>query len=174
MRKFTCLLVCNSVLCVPQGVFVYARWLFFEYKPVHYCQFSSALLQQRGTRIIESVYRYAGTLFPEMWICEPPSRDSDEEYEDSVDSNTRVVTVFVHNSSAEELSSMGEEQALKELVNLLDNVFGGTLASDSFVKGSMVDWSREPYIQGGYASLLPCVVLLCMCVYHHAGMVNKA
>lgn len=49
---------------------------------------------------------------------------------------------------------MGEDAVVQELVKLLDNVFGGTLGSDAFVRGSMIDWSQEQYIEGGYGSPL--------------------
>ena len=97
----------------------------------------------------------AGTIFPEMWISGPPTPKGEESLPVNLFQSIRVITAFVHTSSADTLSAMGEEAALKELLKLLDTVFGGSLASNAFVKGCMVDWSQEPYIEGGCAANRP-------------------
>ena len=94
----------------------------------------------------------AGTDFPEMWISRPPTPKGEASLPVNLFQSIRVITAFVHTSSANKLSAIGEEAALQELLQLLDTVFGGTLASDAFVKGGMVDWSQEPYIEGGCAA----------------------
>lgn len=86
-----------------------------------------------------------------MWISGPPTSKDEADLPVNIFQSIRVLTAFVHTSSADTLSAMGEEAVLLELLQVLDTVFGGTLASDAFVKGCMVDWSHEPYIEGGYA-----------------------
>jgi hypothetical protein len=94
---------------------------------------------------------------------------ADEDEQGSAYYNTRVVTAFVHNSSAEALSAMGEPAAVQELVKLLDAVFGDSLASSSFVRGRMIDWSQEPFIEGGcvLAAVISAGALEDFCLTEH-------
>lgn len=110
---------------------------------------------------------YSGTNFPEMWVSANPT-----EFENNTEhSKTKVITAFVHNRHADVLSGLGEDLAVQEFLGLLDRIFrrkdkktnatDGTssdvgLATESFVKGGMVDWSQEPYIEGGCGFLTYC------------------
>jgi monoamine oxidase len=88
-----------------------------------------------------------------LWVSAAPPEFETGEY-----GNFKVVTAFVHNQHANSLSALGEEEAVNELLALLDRVFkrkGSNVASQvglatkHFVKGGMMDWSQEPYIHGG-------------------------
>jgi monoamine oxidase len=93
-----------------------------------------------------------GTNFPQMWVSEAPSQFKSGQY-----GNYKVITAFVHNQNANVLSALGQEEAVRKMVALLDRIFRRPrsnagqegLASEHFVKGGMMDWSQEPYIEAG-------------------------
>jgi monoamine oxidase len=99
----------------------------------------------------------AGTNFPEMWVSANPGQFSKGK-KTQQQANWRVITAFVNNRHADVLSRMGKDATLKEMLAVLDRVFKRPrkanqtqvgLATQHFVKGDMMDWSREPYIEGG-------------------------
>lgn len=68
------------------------------------------------------------------------------------------MTAFVHNRRAEVLSTLGEAGAIEEFLSLLDRAFPRSqsgnsshlsLARETFIRGGLMDWSKEPYIEAG-------------------------
>lgn len=105
--------------------------------------------------------------FPEIWAprCDGGAENGASVAE--VHSSTapvHVLTAFVCASKADALSRVGPEAAVQKLLAQLDLVFrqhqsGHSTVEESvgpataaFVRGGMVDWSKEPFIEGGYSS----------------------
>lgn len=105
-------------------------------------------------------FKHAGSNFPQIWVSGDPTQFKSSQQQSKY-SGYKVLTAFVHNQHADVLSALGETEAVTEFLGLLDKVFPprntrgtaqGRLATESFVKGGMMDWSQEPYIQAGCGS----------------------
>jgi monoamine oxidase len=65
--------------------------------------------------------------------------------------NQLILTAFVMGEAADLLSGMTESTAISTVLDDLDQIFGGTVASDRYVDGRVMDWSKMPYIRGAYS-----------------------
>ena len=63
---------------------------------------------------------------------------------------TFVLTAVAMGSRAETIISRGAN-AVSSLVTELDNIYGRGVASGVLKNGSVMDWSKEPYIRGAYS-----------------------
>lgn len=103
--------------------------------------------------------------FPEIWAppCDGGAENGCAVAEVS-SAAVHVLTAFVCASKADALSKVGPEAAVQKLLLQLDLVFGQQQsghvseqnnigpATAAFAGGGMVDWSKEPFIEGGYSS----------------------
>lgn len=95
---------------------------------------------------------FTDRLFPEVWMTTYPV-----ERTEAVDSADHFcVTAFVCGDRAERLQALSAREAVQQLVQQMDEAFGGAKGgkpgTDSFVRGFVKDWSKEPYIEGAYTS----------------------
>lgn len=65
-----------------------------------------------------------------------------------------VFSLLVGGSDARRLSAMGEEDAIREVVQALGAVLGQDLAG-RIRQGRVVDWGRDPWCRGGYSFVPP-------------------
>ena len=93
-------------------------------------------------------------LFPEFSMC----RYEPEKSSLGAGSSQQLhcVTGFVCGERAAHLSQHKDADKVRLLVQQLDEVLGSATcakpASDSFVRGAAIDWSKVQYIEGGYSS----------------------
>jgi monoamine oxidase len=92
-------------------------------------------------------------LYPEFSMCRYTPEDSNKV---SGSEGLHCVTGFVCGERAAQLSKHSTDAKVQLLVRQLDEVLGTQHdrhpASASFVRGSAVDWSKVPFIEGGYSS----------------------
>lgn len=82
---------------------------------------------------------YASGYVPEFW--DPSAGKA---------GNTAVLTAFVMGEKAEALSAQGNA-AINTVLSELDNIYGNNLASTHFNDAIIMDWYKEPFIQGAYS-----------------------
>lgn len=80
-----------------------------------------------------------GELVPEYWATSVGRSDK-----------SHLITAFVNGVNAEYLSHEGEK-AIEYILNELDKIFGGNLASQHYEKAYIMDWFKEPFIKGAYS-----------------------
>lgn len=102
-------------------------------------------------------------LFPEFWMCSytpaaedaaladtpPPDREAIRR---GAAADEHCVTAFVCGDRARALATRSADGMVQLLVKQVDEVLGHGAASASFVRGAAIDWSKEPFIEGGYSS----------------------
>lgn len=63
---------------------------------------------------------------------------------------TPILTAFVMGIKAEYLSAQGNT-AIQIVLSELDAYYGNSVATNSFVDGTIMDWGKEPFIKGAYS-----------------------
>lgn len=72
------------------------------------------------------------------------------EFYTSAKDDTPILTAYILGDSARKLSQMGDN-AIAFALQELDNMMGQQTASQLFEDAIIVDWWKEPYIQGAYS-----------------------
>eukprot|EP00514_Thraustochytrium_sp_LLF1b_P010709 CAMPEP_0184555034 /NCGR_PEP_ID=MMETSP0199_2-20130426/36589_1 /TAXON_ID=1112570 /ORGANISM="Thraustochytrium sp., Strain LLF1b" /LENGTH=496 /DNA_ID=CAMNT_0026951269 /DNA_START=87 /DNA_END=1577 /DNA_ORIENTATION=+ len=98
----------------------------------------------------------ADCVIPEFWVKDVGAfvdAQCNLVNEANLPSSTHHVLVgYLMAGSAASVSHYSQEQLIQLFVRQLDDVFGDNVASASFTGGFVFDWSKVPYIRGGYSS----------------------
>lgn len=84
---------------------------------------------------------YAGAIYGQGYIPEFYSSAKDDE---------PILTAYVMGDKAKYLSDLGED-AIYVALHELDILFGERMASKLFVEARIIDWGKEPFIEGCYS-----------------------